>query len=784
MDKGQYQLSLGIVLISIIGASLAISYFVVFKPNIQNNQTTTTTTHTIITTTTTTPSATSTTYTTTSTYSSTTTTIDNTQKCINAGGECKQNCDSATTDSVSSNFLQGIINWLLGSVFGSPPMQEIGSYAEYCTEQLPKCCKPITTTTSTSSSTTSTSSQSTTTTTIKPPVEFGVIQPGDGKKPDEDDYNIQFIKNLGAQWKFISVQWGDYQANPSLLDVVLQKYKNAGIKVSLEINSQPYCITPSQSVDKNGNELNNCDARKTTTEYTTWIKEVVTRYKQYGIKYWQVENHANAPRHFWLLCSAGSCSNDIQPGPPSEFVTNVLNPAYDAIKQVDPEAKVSFQLGSFPAVQSGYLDAINYLRGILQAGAKYDMLWVYAEDGVTESASRFDDATNLMNQYGGIKPIWTETCSWSGTNSNGKTQSQETQSQQLYEKVNFLISKKSPAIFWYKLKDSSSTDNVGDCNNLGGLLNSSLTPKLAYYKYQEIIRGSKTTTTTSIPTTTTVTGTTTTTISSSTTTITQPTTTTTTPPQGIYYRPFNLIYAKSGGKTITETGDQIIAALNSFSKKPTMITDVLLNEDPAPYDSFLNRLKAITPNLCFAMGDSAYALPTDYSKLMDRATKYRIYTTCVRLDHFSDLVDNTNNDNAIEQFLTDLHTMGFEHIIANPWHKASSGTPWSYVDAAQQAIDTSTWEADYTRISNILSKSPSLIIVANYENPTAQQALTALGAQGSIDKISIAADKQNTQNNPLYKYRWMPAWSKNYDPYQTQLGTLNWIANKLAEIDP
>jgi len=173
MNKWRYQLFLGLLVITFIGLSIGIaSHYTILKPTVKTNQTTamiSTTTSSTTTPLTITPP--------------TTTTIGNTQKCINAGGECKQNCDSATTGSVSSNFLQGIINWLLelfsaskpnqsaatGSVFGSSSMQEIGSYPEYCTEQLSKCCKPITITSTsltTISSTASSPSATTSVTTI------------------------------------------------------------------------------------------------------------------------------------------------------------------------------------------------------------------------------------------------------------------------------------------------------------------------------------------------------------------------------------------------------------------------------------------------------------------------------------------------------------------------------------------------------------------------------------------------------------------------------------------
>lgn len=78
MNKGQSQLLLGLILVTIVGISLAISYYVVIKPNVPNNQTTTTR-PTITTTTSTSSTATVPTSTTTTTRTSTSTTSQTTQ---------------------------------------------------------------------------------------------------------------------------------------------------------------------------------------------------------------------------------------------------------------------------------------------------------------------------------------------------------------------------------------------------------------------------------------------------------------------------------------------------------------------------------------------------------------------------------------------------------------------------------------------------------------------------------------------------------------------------------
>jgi len=248
----------------------------------------------------------------------------------------------------------------------------------------------------------------------------------------------------------------------------------------------------------------------------------------------------------------------------------------------------------------------------------------------------------------------------------------------------------------------------------------------------------------------------------------------------IYYRPFNLVYADQGGKTIPEDDATIINALKSFPKKPTMITDVILNGDPDAHAQFITSLKEITPNLCFALGREEYVLPADEPKLISIATKYSMYTRCIRVDHFQWLV-NRSGEHAVRNYLNELRNLGFHHIMSNPWQDPPSGNSWPYIEAAQiQVINTTTtWLAPTEQIRHILARWPNITVVVNYENPGQQRALAMLGAQGSIGAMTQAADLQNSSPD---LYRWMPPWSHNYDPYQ--LGTLSWEANKLAEIDP
>ena len=87
--------------------------------------------------------------------------VDLTKKCNDAGGVCSTNCGSAVAGSTSGNFLDNLFSWFnslfsgsnssatIGSVV-SVSSSEIGSYPDYCTQQLPKCCAAVSSTVTTS----------------------------------------------------------------------------------------------------------------------------------------------------------------------------------------------------------------------------------------------------------------------------------------------------------------------------------------------------------------------------------------------------------------------------------------------------------------------------------------------------------------------------------------------------------------------------------------------------------------------------------------------------------
>ncbi len=266
------------------------------------------------------------------------------------------------------------------------------------------------------------------------------------------------------------------------------------------------------------------------------------------------------------------------------------------------------------------------------------------------------------------------------------------------------------------------------------------------------------------------------------------------PVGSIYYRPFDL-----GGRQHAEPDSVIVAEM--AKTQPTMITHIVHNDDPSKFANLISSLESLSshPAICFAIGNSAWSFSNagDYANMISIAQTYKKYTNCLNVNPF-DVMESNGNEADARRFLTDLHNMGFEHLIANAWTTPPSGQPWAYVDAMEQSFSSpkqqgNSWfvaplwaccntnpEERSKTILDYQAQAPGVTIIANYEDPPGERALTQDGAQGSIQDMSIGANGQQAAT-PV-PYRWMPPWSTNYDPYA--LGTLNWIENTLATIDP
>jgi hypothetical protein len=126
-------LALVLIIFVIAASGIATAYFYVWIPQSQNNSNSNSNANPQ-------PGA-----------QTTTQTIDYTQKCNDAGGICLTTCSNSVTGSTGGSFFQSIQTWLYHLFAGgnssvrtgaivSASYQQIGSYPDYCTVELPNCC--------------------------------------------------------------------------------------------------------------------------------------------------------------------------------------------------------------------------------------------------------------------------------------------------------------------------------------------------------------------------------------------------------------------------------------------------------------------------------------------------------------------------------------------------------------------------------------------------------------------------------------------------------------------
>lgn len=267
-----------------------------------------------------------------------------------------------------------------------------------------------------------------------------------------------------------------------------------------------------------------------------------------------------------------------------------------------------------------------------------------------------------------------------------------------------------------------------------------------------------------------------------------------TPPIGsAYYRPFNLldVIGHNGNWNLTETPQQVISQFQNFPQQPTMIGWVMTDtnyttkiaNDPA-LSSFIDNLLKITPHICFGVGDPTWNLnnATTYKIAKAFAQQYRnLGTDCLSFHNFGQII-LLSGDAPVLNLLGDMNSMGFAHIFTTNYPgPQSNGQPWPYIDAVMTPVAQSNiCQLNGRKMNSISNHQPTATILINYEAPTEIQGLAALST--SQQQISCTSAVAAQQYNFTVPFKWAPPWVFEYDPYVK--GTLTWIANELASIDP
>lgn len=221
-------------------------------------------------------------------------------------------------------------------------------------------------------------------------------------------------------------------------------------------------------------------------DYKAKIKTLVSRYKG-NVKYWQIENEVyGAPNIFF----SGS----------EEDYTNMVNIAYDAIKQEQPDAKVllaGIALGASdnpPVISNSVWQILSFA---LQ-NAKYDAVDLHSYYKYELIPSRLDWLRQGMQQYGKDVPIFmTETGGFDNRVCGGTIDSftlcypedveYAKQSEEVVKRFTLAFANRVDKVFWEKIYDHLSPLYSEIWGYMALTYGSDYTRRPAYYTYKLMI---------------------------------------------------------------------------------------------------------------------------------------------------------------------------------------------------------------------------------------------------------------------------------------------------------
>ncbi|MHB1456932.1 MAG: endo-1,4-beta-xylanase [Armatimonadota bacterium] len=201
------------------------------------------------------------------------------------------------------------------------------------------------------------------------------------------------------------------------------------------------------------------------SDYVNYCKALVGRYKG-KIKHWEIWNEPNI--FFW-------------PGP-KEVYPQLLKAAYNAIKEVDPDAQV---LGCSTAG----IDS-SFIKMVMDAGAPFDILTIhpyrYALDD-EQFIKELQDVHKLTEQMDGKpRPVWITEMGWATDIPNGITERQQA-SLLARSYLCTAASQTAENVSWYDFRDDGGSPFYNE-HRFGVVRSYDFTPKPAYRALASVCR--------------------------------------------------------------------------------------------------------------------------------------------------------------------------------------------------------------------------------------------------------------------------------------------------------
>jgi len=295
-----------------------------------------------------------------------------------------------------------------------------------------------------------------------------------GTSTADQDRTAAAIRDVGARWVRLHVQWKYWEPNGPLADVVdngsrrstdraVQLARGAGAKVIVMVYNAPAWAAARTSSEGS--------TPRDPAEYAAFVRRLAAHYRG-QVEAYEVWNEPDLQR-FW----AG--------GPNPTAYTALLRAAYPAIKAGDPSAKVVFGGLSW--------DYAGFLGRAYAAGAKgfFDVMAVHPYQSAAPNATWrtwYGQARQTMLQNGEDKPVWFTEWGYNTStkvrNSTGDWQTGVSETTQAaYLTAGLTMLEQDPwveVVLWYNFRNNYWQNDADEVEARFGLLRSDFSRKPAY----------------------------------------------------------------------------------------------------------------------------------------------------------------------------------------------------------------------------------------------------------------------------------------------------------------
>lgn len=270
-------------------------------------------------------------------------------------------------------------------------------------------------------------------------------------------------------------------------------------------------------------------------------------------------------------------------------------------------------------------------------------------------------------------------------------------------------------------------------------------------------------------------------------------------PLHVYDRPLHFVYANSHGPCFTYSVNRFMNLFAQVTQGITALNPFFLNvTDPSPYLDMINAVAAQNIAIIPGVGGDPQNGPAinDIS-YKNMAKAVRPYTNYIRLENMQGFYDYAGGKPPIQDMINYCaNTLGFGHIMLNPWPKNSNGDiiPFTNpeIDASFNQVyvnwdhvhykvnpDPDNWKVNTTEVNNILQVSPQCRIVVNYESAPQHELLAHLSVADQKNAFTTTETQcKNNENN--LNLHWCAPFTQVYDPVVQ--GTWDFESNLLNQL--